>query len=1050
MPIKIYCSNNYDLLTDKLSKIYHNDQLSVFRTEYIFYQAKAVIDRLPIDLAQKNGFFGGASFQPFFRIEEIILNQTGEKPFSIISEIELKWMFFLTLDLAEFKKKAPAIAAYYECDNIKRMQFAVKMQQLFTDYLEFRPEMLKTWEEGIFIQPDENIQWQALLWRLTLNNYPDFASKVNDIYSFMPLLDNIESKQKLKKELPRIFFYGVSNLTERSIKIIHKLSEIIDVHLFLFTAINENNLENNLIRYLGNPAKETLELLQSRFDKNDFEFIFHSKDNLNTNLSLIQKYIMNELEDETPFKLQNDSSLTVNSCYTPIRELEALYHKLLRLSTEDPGVLPKDILVLIPNLEDYSPFIASVFNANNELYNFPYSIEKQSYSSTDSPAAVLNILLNFNENQFTSEQLAQLLENPYLSKVFGIDDQQKIRTFIKAANIRYGYKGSGNPDNETYMVSFKYGLQRLIYGFALGEDIDYRSDSISFEAPDGLSVFPVGDFEGSSDVLTLSKFTAFVEAINLMLEKRKGDRSISEWLRYSREYILDNLIYREDKDSSNEVNSNQTEDSVDMESVSEIKFLEKMLLEFENHVAPNEIKISFDIFRILFDGFISDKVKIRSGLKGGITFAQYQSVQGLRYKFVAILGMNYDALPRNEQPPSFYVMNEREKGDLSLKDADKYTFLQSIFSADKYLYLSYLGRNPKDNSHRPPSILAELLLNLFDKKTDKPRPENSFWIQHPLHSFSSKYNNPQFPSLKRFSMGTKKQENTFLNQSIEEPSDSTRELSLEKLISFFKNPFKHYFNQVVNLYFDEGEIALPEYEPFELTDGLILHQVKNKLITLPEDETEAKQELGNYTREVKHFGLFPLVNTSEKKLITEEALIKNLREQYRNFTKDVTAVQKNYEIVLNNGILLRGNITTYNDYQLSYSVSKTASTVYKHILEAWLRHLFCIANNLNTNTRILLLDDEIFIPKNRISQQESIQLLNKLYYCYEAGSKTLIAYDPAFEMGVKYSELVEKTYDDYLRKAADMNLFDYSKMQADTAMLEPFLLKNIADLLNIK
>jgi hypothetical protein len=53
-------------------------------------------------------------------------------------------------------------------------------------------------------------------------------------------------------------------------------------------------------------------------------------------------------------------------------------------------------------------------------------------------------------------------------------------------------------------------------------------------------------------------------------------------------------------------------------------------------------------------------------------------------------------------------------------------------------------------------------------------------------------------------------------------------------------------------------------------------------------------------------------------------------------------------------------------------------------------------------------------------------------------------------MGVKYSEVVEKTYDDYLRKAADMNLFDYNKLEADTAKLEPFLLKNITDLLNIK
>ncbi len=57
-----------------------------------------------------------------------------------------------------------------------------------------------------------------------------------------------------------------------------------------------------------------------------------------------------------------DVSLQIHCCHGAMRELEVLHDRLLDLFERLPGLMPKDILVTMPEVETYAPYIGAVFN----------------------------------------------------------------------------------------------------------------------------------------------------------------------------------------------------------------------------------------------------------------------------------------------------------------------------------------------------------------------------------------------------------------------------------------------------------------------------------------------------------------------------------------------------------------------------------------------------------------------------------------------------------------------------------------------------------------
>src|SRR5207245_4583187 len=70
-----------------------------------------------------------------------------------------------------------------------------------------------------------------------------------------------------------------------------------------------------------------------------------------------------------------DRSLQIHSCHSEVRELEVLHDHLLDLFQHDPALKPKDVIVMMPDVSIYAPFIDAVFGVpGNPKHKIPYSI----------------------------------------------------------------------------------------------------------------------------------------------------------------------------------------------------------------------------------------------------------------------------------------------------------------------------------------------------------------------------------------------------------------------------------------------------------------------------------------------------------------------------------------------------------------------------------------------------------------------------------------------------------------------------------------------------
>jgi exodeoxyribonuclease V gamma subunit len=1013
--IKIYQSNDYALLCQQLSEIYNDGSADVFRKEYIFYQAKGIAERLPSDLALISGFFGGAEFIPAFKLQTTVAEVLGEENLGTPNTTELCWKIFKALGSDKFKNFASDTAKYYENDELRRMQLAEKLSVSFTAYIEFQPDLLKNWEDGKIAQENPHENWQAFLWKLLLEDY-----EINPGTALRSAAASV-----LQEKVPRIFLYGISMLSEQLMETLKFMEKSgIKVYLFLFNPLFGENNNSIHAEYFGKIAADNDYLLNSLFPGLVPETLFSESDS-KTNLYNLKNSLVSGDDKNALLPVLEDDSLSINSCYTPVRELEALYHHLLYLNSKDRTnpLLPKNILVLLPDLELYSPYISSVFESGDYLFSFPYSIEKQHYVSSDSAATVLDTLLDFEERNFTSEQVLKLLENKSLSDALGISDTERLYEMLQEANICRDFKGIGALENETYLVSFDYGLSRIAYGFALGENIAYKSDGISFKAPKGQEVFPVDIIEGSYELNLFSKLRYLTDSLNEMLEYRKNEKTLEEWTIYLKDYIVDAFIYP-NRENEEEKENEGIEDS-DEESAK--RYFDQVLEDFLNVISTeqDQEKISYKVFRMLFKSYFSNLSLKRGSYRGGITFAGYQSMQGLDYKFVAVLGLNYDSLPRNNKKPYFHIENKSAKGIPNLKEQDKYTFLQSILGAKEHLYLSYIGRSSKDNSKKPASVLLDMVLDCFEHNSEAPLPESRFRVQHPLHSFSSSYNRTEYPMLKQYSIRYEDKNNIARLKEKEEKS-IPETLTLDRLIAFVKNPFKHYFNQALGIYLSEDDDSLKEIELLSEPDHLTNHNLKTAYM---ESELESLK--------YKHLGMLPLANAGKEKIKALKEELTAIKSRYEELKADSLKENLSIELPLNS-ILLKGTIGIYANKQIFYCTSKEDSAP-KYIVESWIRHLFAVASGIAVETYLLKKGDEdIQFKSECITADEANTILAKLTEYYIEGLFRIQAYTPEYEFlnQIKYPEI-------YQILAFDNEMSDIGQMQNNLAKFSPLLKEKI-------
>jgi exodeoxyribonuclease V gamma subunit len=138
-----------------------------------------------------------------------------------------------------------------------------------------------------------------------------------------------------------------------------------------------------------------------------------------------------------------DASVQVHSCHSPLRELEVLYDHLLDWFDRDPQLASRDILVMIPDIELYAPFIHAVFDSpEQDPLRIPFSLADRTARTQSHLIETFLGILNLADSRLGVSRVLALLESAPVREKFGIEeaDLELVRHWVEKVRIRWGQR----------------------------------------------------------------------------------------------------------------------------------------------------------------------------------------------------------------------------------------------------------------------------------------------------------------------------------------------------------------------------------------------------------------------------------------------------------------------------------------------------------------------------------------------------------------------------------------------------------------------------------
>jgi exodeoxyribonuclease V gamma subunit len=835
--LRIHTSNRMENLVESLAAVVARPLSSPFVPETIVVQSKGMQRWLAMELAGRFGVWAN-SIYPFpnamiWRLFRSALPDLSDAyPFS--PEI-LTWKIMARLPRFLQQPEFALLRGYLagDVDGLKHFQLAEKIADTFDQYSLFRPEMLLEWERG------EGGDWQSVLWReLAATGQGEHRGRLKEIFcrqlvSGMPVAGLPE----------RIAVFGISYLPSYHLEVLAAAARHTEINLFLLSPCREYwgdvagrreqarmTADQRQLRMEGNPLLASLGRLGRDFSEMvvDLADLAAGQDDLyqeadgGTLLHQLQTDILNLRGGEEAPRLiaAGDRTVQIHSCHSPLREIEVLHDQLLALLEGEPGLTPRDIVVMTPDIEGYAPYIATVFDGcQDPARKIPYSIADRSLTSEGQIAAVLLKLLALPGSRMTAVQLLDILESAPVQRRFGLNDEDldRIRHWIEETRVRWGLDEQdrmrlGLPGYRDH--SWRAGLDRLLLGYAMPEEAGCLFNG----------KLPYDEMEGSS-VPTLGRLAEFIDRVAALADGLQRARPLVQWRAALGATLADFLAA----------------DDAAARELAAVAALIDSLVDLAEQAACSE-PVHFAVVRAWLAARLQQEEKGLGFLTGGVTFCAMLPMRSIPFRIVALIGMSEGAFPRQSRPPAFDLMARHpRRGDRSLRDEDRYLFLEAILSARDGLYISYVGQSVRDNSEIPPSVLVSEFLDAIERGFTAGQGRNideRLLTRHRLQAFSPDYftaGSPLFSYSAELctalleKRAPQQPAAAFLHTPLAEAGEEWKDVPLDRLVRFFAHPTKFLLENRLQIRLAEGITPLAEKEPF-LLDHLASYQLKSELL----------------------------------------------------------------------------------------------------------------------------------------------------------------------------------------------------------------------------
>ena len=908
-----HASNYTENLADAMAHIMAERPLAdPFEAELVLIQSAGMGTWLNQRLAQELGAAVNVdSVHPASFVWKLIARlQNKPAQRGLFEKTAMRWEILRLLpakleqpDYAPIKTYLDALPGGPDQSAKRMFSVAETIADAFDAYLNYRPEWIEAWEGKGSVSPDLIVKlgaqawrWQGDLWR---SLYPQIqpAQRNHRVAQLAWLMEHLEHSDLAQQALlpKRLFIFGLQTLPPAWLSLFVALSRHVEIH---WLAMNPSRFYWGDIQHPKQAARQQRALLEKGLNAELAGDLFIEQNTLlaswgaqgrayvsliygleghsgfvespadlfespmtqqtealaaSTALQALQNDVF-ELTQQGHELAKNDRSLGFAQCHSRLREVEALHDYLLTLLAENPDLEPRDIIVMMPNVEAYAPLVQAIFSrevscADGSTKALPYGISDQSSASETMLIEALGQMLRPALTRFTLTEVGDWLEIEAIAVRFELNDDEVVhlRQWLRKLNVRWGL----DPSHRNRLIggsqaraenSWSRVRDRLLQGMMLGAMGDNEASMfVSCGLPEEPASLDEQKLVGKLCRL-LDSLAAIQEWGQKCLPPQQALQCLSQ--------LLHDLIDFDQLDPALERLLTQQLDTLRQEFPLE-------------HDEPIRLDLMIDAW---LQALSSTSVSQRF-LSGRINFCTLMPMRSIPFKVVAMLGMNEGEYPRQQDPNGFDLMryDQSRLGDRSRRDDDRYLFLEALLSARQALYISYIGFSPHDNSPRFPSVLvAELrdyLAAHFVCAGDDTLPQaeagkrvlEQLTQSHRLQAFHPVYfesdfdaqahqaNLPQSFAREWLTYGKAHERGSCeAPVALTEPVPSS--YRHEELIARLTRPQQCYY-QALGVVLSSLNEPDPEAEPFYL-DGLQHYLLKNELAeTWLQDQADAEQQV---------------------------------------------------------------------------------------------------------------------------------------------------------------------------------------------------------------
>lgn len=912
-----------------------------------------------------------------------------------------------------------------EC--LSSFRLASQIADVFDQYAVFRPDWLLQWEQGRWLLPEDDQRWQCDLWR---NLYSRLRQKHAELlhrsHIWEETLEHLTDEQ-LKHQLPeRLSVFGVSSMPNAMMSVFARLSHYMDIHWFVLNPCQQywgdlrdekslaaersrkiaalegsqpvvsslesvtaslesvtSLLENSSLLECPQPllasmGKQGRDYLDTLFEMAQHEEpLFQAPDPSENSLTLLE-HLQTQILDLQDGRVQpvlvgpDDKSLSFLCCYSTQREVEVLYDQLLRWFDQDPDLKPRDIIVMVPDILTYAPYIESVFSNAPKERSIAWAISDRPQSAEHPLIRCFLDLVLLNEQRLEFSQVFDWLDIEAVQSRFDLDANavKRLRDWAEASPLCWGLDGQhkahfGVPGKEQF--SWWYALKRMLLGYA------------TTESHPNLTVSPLSEVSGieANAVGALGEWLSCLES---HLEFLQSPHPASEWIQYWFEGL--NGFFA-DIDCSKD-------------ALLSIRQALQQCLQTLNVSQEDPLIDQWVLYDVLSNALMSEPQSQRFFV-GQVNFCTLMPMRSIPFKRVCLLGMNDGDYPRAVTPLNFDLLSKHfRKGDRSRRNDDRYLFLEALLSARQSLWISYRHKHLRDNSPLMPSVLVSELMDYIDQAFILDTPPRSDLTQksvsqqlttdHPLQAFHPSYFYPderqsyQTHWLIQPRLIQPRNDSDADNKRIHWLRSSNLpisqlEWSVEAFVKAFRDLPRCFLQERFGIYWKPPLKGPDALEPYSL-DGLASFKLRQSLLNARMHQRSEQSLL----RDWRQSGL---VSDDVTGLVQIETLVQEIEPLWNAVSPYLKGqevfednAQSAVEVMLTTktGMSINGWLNPdYQGYQVEIYPGKNPSRA----LFVWsLRHvLYCAASSKGSKSLWFGLDRQWSLP--RIAQAEALDLVNE-------------------------------------------------------------------------